>query len=338
MGGVMPQRLIEMVLPESSVAEARQLLQEQKIIDVWYNPLTESQTLIKILVSVEESEPLIDVLDKHYSSVEGFRLVLLPVSATLPRLEIEEEKTPPSPEENEKRAARVSREELYTQITDTSKPSRAYFAMVLLSTVVAAIGLINNNTAVVIGAMVIAPLLGPNIALALATTLGDYSLARSSLKANTAGLLVTLALATFLGLTLAVDPQSEQIASRTRVELMDVVLALASGIAGTLAFTTGAPSALIGVMVAVALMPPLVTIGLMLGAGYLILALDALWLTLINIICINLAAVATFWVQGVRPTTWWEENIAKRATRISLITSLTLLSVLTALIYFAKKS
>ena len=76
----MPQRLIEMVLPEASVKEARQLLQEQKVIDVWYDRLSKTQTLIKILVSVEESEPLIDILDRHYSQVEGFRLILLAVA------------------------------------------------------------------------------------------------------------------------------------------------------------------------------------------------------------------------------------------------------------------
>jgi uncharacterized hydrophobic protein (TIGR00341 family) len=331
----MPQRLIEMVLPENLVDEARQLLQEQKVIDVWYDRLSESQTLIIILVSVEESEPLIDFLDNHYSHVDGFRLIILAVAASMPR--IEEEKPPPSQEEKERRAARVSREELYAQITDTSKPSLAYFAMVVLSTVVAAIGLINNNVAVVIGAMVIAPLLGPNIALALATTLGDTSLVKSSLQANVSGLLTALVLAVLLGMLLAVDPGNQQISSRTHIGLMDVVLALASGIAGTLAFTSAAPSALIGVMVAVALMPPLVTVGLMLGAGHYVLAVDALWLTLTNIICINLAAVATFWVQGVRPTTWWEANIARRATKVSVVSSLVLLAVLIVIILFSRK-
>lgn len=333
----MPQRLIEMVLPENLVAEARELLQEQKVIDVWYDRLSEDQTLIKILVSVEESESLIDFLDTHYSPVDGFRLVILAVAASLPRIEEEEKPPPPKEEDNKKRAARVSREELYAQITDTSKASSTYFAMVVLSTVVAAIGLINDNAAVVIGAMVIAPLLGPNIALALATTLGDTSLVRSSLKANASGLLTAMVLAFILGALLAVDPSNHQIASRTHIGLMDVVLALASGIAGTLAFTSAAPAALIGVMVAVALMPPLVTVGLMLGSGHFVLAVDALWLSLTNIICINLAAVATFWVQGVRPTTWWEANIAKRATKISVISSLVLLAVLIAIILFAKR-
>ena len=334
----MPQRLIEMVLPEASVEEVRQLLEGQKVIDVWYTPLSDIQTHIKILVSMEESESLIDILDQHYSQMDGFRLILLAVAASLPRLD-EEEKPPPPKEENDKKpVARVSREELYTQITDTSKPSVFYFAMVVLSTVVAAIGLINNSVAVVIGAMVIAPLLGPNVAMALGTTLGDTDLVRSSLRANASGLLLTIFLGIFLGAILPLDPNNYQIASRTRVELMDVVLALSAGIAGTLAFTAGASTALIGVMVAVALVPPLVTTGLMLGSGHFILALDALWLSVTNIICLNLAAVATFWVQGVRPTTWWEENIAKRATKVSLMISLALLSVLIVLIFFAKRA
>jgi uncharacterized hydrophobic protein (TIGR00341 family) len=202
---------------------------------------------------------------------------------------------------------------------------------------VAAIGLVNDNVAVVIGAMVIAPLLGPNMALALATTLGDFSLVKSSLKANVSGLLMAVSLSIILGVWLQVDPSSQQIASRTHVALMDVVLALSAGIAGTLAFTAGAPAALIGVMVAVALMPPLVTVGLMIGSGHLVLALDASWLLLTNIICINLAAVATFWVQGVRPTTWWEVALARRATIISVTSSLLLLAALLTILFLSHK-
>jgi uncharacterized hydrophobic protein (TIGR00341 family) len=332
----MPLRLIEMVLAEGFVEEAQQLLQEQKPIDVWYDRLSESQTLIKILISAEKSEPLMDLLEGRFSQVNGFRLILLPVSTSLPRIE-EEERPPADKEEEEKKAARLSREELYTQITDSSRPNLAYFALVVLSTVVAAIGLVNDNVAVVIGAMVIAPLLGPNMALALATTLGDFSLVKSSLKANVSGLLMAVSLSIILGVWLQVDPSSQQIASRTHVALMDVVLALSAGIAGTLAFTAGAPAALIGVMVAVALMPPLVTVGLMIGSGHLVLALDASWLLLTNIICINLAAVATFWVQGVRPTTWWEVALARRATIISVTSSLLLLAALLTILFLSHK-
>ena len=141
-------------------------------------------------------------------------------------------------------------------------------AMVALSTVVAAIGLSHNSVAVIIGAMVIAPLLGPNVALSLGITLGDLSLLRQGLLTALAGIAAALALSVIIGVLLDVDPTLSEMASRTRVGLGDIVVALASGSAGALAFTTGVSATLIGVMVAVALLPPLVTSGLLLGGGH----------------------------------------------------------------------
>ncbi len=337
----MPLRLIEMALPEHQIKTVQELLQDRPVVDVWYDQLSDTQVLVKILLSTEETEPLIDLLDEHFSIETGFRLILLPVAASVPRVEEPEEspskKEKEKPRQEEKSLARISREELYTQISATSKFSLSYFVMVVLSAIVTAIGLLNNNVAVVIGAMVIAPLLGPNMALALATTLGDMNLARKSLKTNIAGLLIGLILSLILGFLLTVDPSNPQIAPRTRIGLIDLVLALASGIAGVLAFTIGAPTSLIGVMVAVALMPPLVTLGLMLGSKNFLLALGSLWLLLTNVICVNLAGVITFWAQGVRPTTWWEANIARRATILSIITSAILLIILIAIIIFSKR-
>jgi uncharacterized hydrophobic protein (TIGR00341 family) len=336
----MPLRLIEMVLPESQVAEARELLQEQPLVDVWYDQLSETQVLIKILVEVENTEALLDLLEKYFSVVEGFRLIMLPVAASIPRVEAEE-KAPAeetlSPEEKQRQAERISREELYTQIADTIKVSRAYYVMVLLSTIVAAIGLLQDNVPVVIGAMVIAPLLGPNMALALATTLGDKDLGKNALKVTLAGIGAGLALSVLLGIILNVDPTIPTIMNRTQIGMGDVILALAAGSAGCLAFTTGAPATLIGVMVAVALLPPLVTLGLLLGSAHFLMAAGALWLLLTNIICINLAGVVTFWAQGIQPINWWEANIAKRATRISVISCGVLLMALIFLIMFSKK-
>ena len=77
-----------------------------------------------------------------------------------------------------KQKERISRAELYEAVKDMARLTRVYLGMVILSTVVAAVGLLNDNVAVIIGAMVIAPLLGPIIAQAMGTTLGDFDLAR----------------------------------------------------------------------------------------------------------------------------------------------------------------
>jgi uncharacterized hydrophobic protein (TIGR00341 family) len=337
----MALRSIEMVLPEQQIKNVQELLKDKPVVDVWYDRMSEEQTLVKVLVKTEDTEPLIDLFTQNFSIETGFRLILLPVAASVPRVEEPEEKpaekAPEEPAKEEKSPARVSREELYTQISATTKLTPAYVVLVILSAIVTAIGLLNNNIAVVIGAMVIAPLLGPNMALALATTLGDRDLARTSLKTNIVGIITGLIFSLILGVLLTVNPANPQIASRTRIELIDLALALASGIAGVLAFTTGAPASLIGVMVAVALMPPLVTLGLMLGSQNFYLALGALWVLLTNVICVNLAGVVTFWVQGVRPTTWWETHIAKRATYKAIITYAALLAILIFIIYLSKR-
>ncbi len=261
---------------------------------------------------------------------------MLPVEVTLPRLEEPEaEKQKTQPWEQPIQGIRVSREELYSDISDAVALTRVYMAMVVLSTIVAALGVLRDNTAVVIGAMVIAPLLGPNVGLALSTALGDFDLAIKSLKTNLAGVSTAFGISVILGYLIPVDPDVYEIAIRTEVHHYDIALALASGAAGVLAYTVGMSAAVIGVMVAVALLPPLVTAGLLLGDMQWTLALYAGLLLITNVICVNLAGVATFIFQGVRPRTWYETTKAKRANKMAIMLWLVLLIILMILIYYS---
>jgi uncharacterized hydrophobic protein (TIGR00341 family) len=207
-----------------------------------------------------------------------------------------------------------------------------YIALVILSTLVTGVGLMRDEVTVIIGSMVIAPLLGPNVSLSLAATLGDTQLAWQSLKTNAAGLFVSLGIALALGALLTVEPGVDQIIRRTQVSLGDITIALAAGSAGVLAYTRGASAAVVGVMVAVALLPPLVIVGLLLGSGYYQLATGAAILTFTNLICINLAGVITFLIQGVRPRNWWEAKKAKKASRYAITTWTILLIIFTIII------
>lgn len=338
----MALRLIELFIPKENSQEVEQLLKEHQILGVWREHLSEGDLLVRILLPTEETEAVLDIFEKTFSNLDRFRIILLRVEASIPRPKPPEETTTKEaltePEKAlENKVERISREELYADVVDSAKISIVYVVMVILSSIVAAIGLLHNNITVIIGAMVIAPLLGPNVALSLATTLGDIPLIRSSLKANAAGIIIALILSILLGIFFTVDPGTSEIASRTRVGLIDIVLALASGSAGALSFTTGVPAVLIGVMVAVALLPPVVTLGMLLGAGYLDSALGAMLLLFTNLICVNLAGVVTFLAQGVRPITWWEADRAKKATRIAIILWIFLLSVLVGVIVFSHK-
>ncbi|MGD0652901.1 MAG: TIGR00341 family protein [Thermoguttaceae bacterium] len=333
----MALRLIEMVLPEKDGGKVRELLKEHKVLEHRQVRLPDGEVLVRILLDAEQSEAVLDLLEKQYAGGEGNRVVILPVEATLPRAEPEPAATPEQPPTEEKSPERIGREELYEDIKDAARCSRVYLAMVVLSTIVASIGLRQNSVAIIIGAMVIAPLLGPNMALSLGTTLGDLSLLWRALRTSLAGIATVMALSAIIGVLVHVDPALPEVVPRTRVVPGDIAVALASGCAGALAFTTGVSAALVGVMVAVALLPPLVTFGLLLGGGEPELAMGALSLFMVNLICVNLAGVTTFLVQGIHPATWWEKNRAAKATRIAIGLWVALLAALVGLILLLRK-
>ncbi|MDZ4863470.1 MAG: TIGR00341 family protein [Gemmatimonadota bacterium] len=314
----MALRLIEMVLPEKDGADVRELLKKRKVLEHRQLRLSEGEVLVRILLDAEHSEGVLDLLDERYAGEKGNRVLVLPVEATLPRAEPQPTAATGQASEQENPPARIGREELYEDIKDAAQCTAVYLTMVVLSTVVAAVGLYYDSVAIIIGAMVIAPLLGPNMALSLGTTLGDLSLLWRALKTAVAGIATTMVLSVIIGMLVEVNPESPEVASRNAVAPGDLAVALASGCAGALAFTTGGSATLIGVMVAVALLPPLVTFGLLFGGGHPALAMGALSLFLMNLICVNLAGVTTFLAQGIRPATWWEKERAVRATGIAL--------------------
>jgi uncharacterized hydrophobic protein (TIGR00341 family) len=275
---------------------------------------------VRIVLEAEKTEALVDTLSERLGP-EDYRVVLVPVEASLPRAEEEDEEEPADGEEEKDENAtpgRVSREEVYQDLNDDLKVTTLHYTLIVLSAVVAMGGMLRDSTAVVIGAMVIAPLLGPNIALALGTTLGDMKLVGRALRVNLAGLLLAVGLSVVGGVLLTVDASIPEVASRTDVALGDLALALAAGVAGTLSITRGVSTALVGVMVAVALMPPAVAVGLLVGAGDYNLAMGAGLLLVTNVVAINIAAVSTFVVQGIRPTTWYEAERARKATRLAI--------------------
>jgi len=190
-------RLIEAIIPKERGQKVLELLEEYDYLDMWEEPLSDERTLFKILVEANSSEGILDELQEKFSWIDEFRLVILPVEAILPRPPEKEEEEETTEEEekgkkNKKKFSRISRDELYTDVVEMTKISPVFVVLIILSAVVAAIGLYTQNVAVIIGAMVIAPLLGPNVAFSLATTLGDRCLAKIAQKANILGILLAL--------------------------------------------------------------------------------------------------------------------------------------------------
>ena len=322
-------RIIE-ILADSSYLQALQSMAERhEVADYWVGPEgQDGRHEIRLLVSPEKRQETLDALQAVLGNSESAKWFLLSVEAALPRREEKE-----TEKDDKMDPVIASREELYNSVEKSARLDNNFLLLVFLSTVVVAIGLLEDNVAVVIGAMVIAPLLGPNIALALGTALGDRSLMWESLKTTLAGLTLALVLSMVIGRLWPLNFESRELLARTDVGLDSAALAFASGAAAVLSLTTGLPSVLVGVMVAVALLPPTATLGLMLGAGKWELAAGAGLLLAVNIVCVNLAAKVSFLFRGIKPRTWLEKQKARQSMAIYIIIWILSLAILLVAIY-----
>lgn len=177
-------------------------------------------------------------------------------------------------------------------------------ALISLSTLIAALGLVRDSGAVVIGAMLVAPLMTPLVAMGFALVQGNLKLIRSALRSVAWGFAIALLIGASIGLMLRLFAPgleiSEQMADRGSPNFLDLIVALASGVAA--AYAMGRPnliSALPGVAIAAALVPPIATSGLALTMGDLALAGGASLLFFTNIVAIVLGTAITFWCVGI---------------------------------------
>lgn len=317
-------KTIEVITEKGHMDTIIGLADQYAIPDYWLGVENEDgRQSIRLLVQTEVIQTVLDRLQSLLGGTENSHIIVQGTEVVLPKA--------PEPEKDESEAGRkraTYREELYNATAKETKLNGYYIALVVLSTLVAAIGLVENNVAVIIGAMVIAPLLGPNLAFGLATALGDRDLAGQSLLSMVVGLALAIALSFLLGLIWSPELTSPELVARTTVGLDSIALALASGAAAVMSLTSGVSSVLVGVMVAVALLPPAATVGLMLSGGQMNLAEGAALLLAVNIVSVNLAAKVVFLIKGVRPRTWLEQKKARQSTWLYVLLWLVTLSVL----------
>ncbi len=326
-------KLIEVVADAGHLDTLVGLAEQYGALDCWYSQTVEDQRRsVRMLVADDARQTVLDALQNLLGTAENARIIVQPVEAVLPRPAPKADDSTDNGNGAPKSGSGVTREELYNEIEKGARLDHNFLILVFLSTVVAAIGLLEDNVAVIVGAMVIAPLLGPNIALAFAATLGDLDLLKESLKTNLAGVALALGLSFAIGAFWQVDVPGPEILSRTTVGFDGIVLALASGAAAVLSLTSGVASALVGVMVAVALLPPTATLGMMLASGQTDLAVGAGLLLAANIVCVNLSANLVFLVKGVRPRTWLEKRKARQSAVWVVLFWLVALVVLIAVV------
>jgi len=323
-------RLIKVIAQSGHADTLCAIAETHEAEDFWVEGADDDgQQCVNILIGPNRRQAFMDALQTIMDRNTKWRIVILPVEATVPTPKAKDDS-----KDAKKSSVAITREELYNDVAHGAQLNNNFLLLVFLSTLVAAIGLLANNVAVLVGAMVIAPLLGPHLAFALATATGDFDLMKRALTSGVVGLSLGFAVSLAIGFIIPFDPTGVELVSRTIVGLDGVVLALASGAAAALSLTTGLSSVLVGVMVAVALLPPAVAVGLLLGAGREELALGAALLLAVNMVCINLSAQLVLIAKGIQPRSWLEKRAAKQSRRLNLIIWTLCLIVLIAFIYW----
>ena len=262
---------------------------------------------VQILLEDGEGQALMDAVQSMFATKDQWRLVLMDIEATLPRIDNTTAETE-APNEKKKSSKQAMRESLVEEVSGNSRLNIDFIILTILSAIVAAIGLNEDNVAVVIGAMVIAPLLGPILGFSLGSALGSGALMLKASKTALAGLAAGFGTVFILALLYPVNLESQELAARTNITPEVIALALASGAAAALSMTSGISSALVGVMVAVALLPPSAASAMYLGAGDANNALAAAILVLINVFCVLISTQIIFVWKGVRPRRWLQQK------------------------------
>ncbi len=335
----MAVRLIEMSLPLDRLEGLRERVHEYEPLEV--GALADQdgkRAILRVLMPQRRVESFLNRFEALSERYDDFRMTLYAVEVTLPPpAEPESDEnagTPDSPSTKNAEVDRLSRVELHARVSKSARLNSEYLLLVLFSSIVAAVGLVQGNVAVLVGAMVIAPLLGPNMALAMAATLADVELGWRAVKTGMTGVVIAAGLGVLCGWLFEVDPALPEIAGRTRINELDLILALAAGGAGALAMTSGVAGTLVGVMVAVALLPPLLVAAVLAGSGHWTESAGALLLYSTNIAAVNLAAMVVFLTRGITPRKWWEKTRARRSAWVFMVFWIVTLAALAASFIF----
>ena len=193
-------KIIEVIAEPGHHDTIMAIAEQQQVEDTWSSPNHEDGRIItRLLVRPEARQKVLDALQTVLHNAENYHVLISPLDTVLPKpaevdiesLSAEQQAEEKAKEKENKKAALMStREEILAQVEKDAQLDNNFVLLVILSSIVAAIGVLENNLAVIVGAMVIAPLLGPNIAFSLGASLGEKKLVIDSLKALLAGVFV----------------------------------------------------------------------------------------------------------------------------------------------------
>ena len=296
-------RLVQVLIPTGSRSSVLETLDAEGIDYAVFDEVGRGdfEAMVQFPIPPSGVEPVMDDLVAAGVQEDAYTIVLSTETVVSKRLSALVERFP---------GLRISREELYARAQDLAPATSTFFAFLVLSTVIATTGLLLDSAATIIGAMVVAPLMGPAISASVGTVLDDPNMTSRGVALQVTGLLAAIGTGALMGWllqqTVLIPPGLDirtvpQVAERTSPNFLSLFLALGSGIAGSLSIIRGSGSTLVGVAIAVALVPPAATSGLGIAFGLPGVAIAGAVLVVVNLLAINVSALVLFWLAGFKP-------------------------------------
>lgn len=323
----MPHNQVQVIIPKSAVDDVIEVAARDGVTLGGVSAAKGPVRTVTFIATHKAQQGLLDDLQKSLHGTEDWTIAIGHIDALV-------SKSGRKPEEESEEEATESREELLSQVSRDAGLTPTYLTLVAISAVVAALGMMENDVAVIIGAMVIAPLLGPLLGSILGVALGEKGLILRAARASAAGVVLAVAIGVALGVALPFDIRAHELVARASAGFDSIALALAAGAAAALSLTAGAASTLVGVMVAVALLPAATAIGLFLGKMQWLMAGDAFVLLAVNLTALHLSGQTVFLIRGIKPRTRYRRAKVQQAIRFSLTVSGFLLLALGGLIAY----
>ena len=315
-------RVVEVTVPAGKREAVLGVLEEEGIDYVLTEEASnrEVAAVVSFPLPRRAVEPVLDSLREAGLPSDAYTIVIQAETVISRRFEELQDRY----EAEDDSGDRIAREELRARAATLAPNARTFVVMSIVSVVVATAGVLLDSAAVVVGSMVIAPLIGPAMATSAGTVLQDSDLFRRGVKFQVIGFvlaIVTAAVFAWILKSLQLVPLTNpevlavgQVRERLAPDFLSLVVALGAGVAGAYSLSSGISSSLVGVAIAVALVPPTAVIGIGFAWGLPAVVVGATVLVLVNFLSINLAALATLWYQGYRPEHWFREDEARSAT------------------------
>ncbi len=224
------------------------------------------------------------------------------------------------------------RKEVMRTMRDAAKPTPDFFVLIVLASMIASLGLLQNSAAVIIGAMLVAPLMSPILAMGMSLVLGNIRQFYEATETAVKGIAVAILVGMLVSIVSPIDAATNEILARTSPNILDLLVAIASGAAAGYAMSRREVSAAMpGVAISAALVPPLCVIGYGLGTAQFDIASGSALLFITNLIAILLSAAVVFLALGFYPQRSNRSELLRtlRITLISLVAVTAILGIST---------